>query len=90
MIIIFLGTLGLTAFLVKSTIKLVQTKILGHYLRKIRMFSSGASTELSAESGIYVKIFMNYVQIISVITTFRLETPEILKSIIETSANPTQ
>ncbi|KAM3136869.1 hypothetical protein pb186bvf_010954 [Paramecium bursaria] len=86
-IIIILGTL-LSIFLsVKGTVQNIEwtTKI-------IKLKQIGLRIQLNKEnnSSVLIKLFINYIIILSSITTFQIELPQFINSLIITTSNPIQ
>ncbi|EAS02888.3 transmembrane protein, putative (macronuclear) [Tetrahymena thermophila SB210] len=84
LIAIQFGTIILTGFFVKSTIDLIQKKILQ------KIIPTSRKQQQQGESGIYIKIFMNYIQIIQTLFTFNLKIPDAFSSIFQYSASPVE
>ncbi|CAD8087563.1 unnamed protein product [Paramecium sonneborni] len=83
-ILITLWTLISTLMSVSSTVEMIDEFIIG---LKLKVFGGG-STLQKTSSAILIKIFTNYLQIISTIFTFQLQVPIELTSFINSVGNP--
>jgi len=88
-IFVIVGTLLITFYIVHTNIGLILARIKQIYLKIAKLFAGGTSFEIANEGGIYAKIFMNYLQIISVLRVYNLEMmPTIIIDFIISIANP--
>ncbi|KAL4492982.1 hypothetical protein ABPG72_020761 [Tetrahymena utriculariae] len=73
-----------------SSIELVQHNIMRNIFILLGTISAGKTTEKSNLTSVLIKILTSYFQIISVLFTFRLNTPTALSNITNTIGNPSK
>lgn len=81
-IVINIGLLCMTGFFVRSTILLIQKKVLQ------KIIPPGPREVAQGESSILIKVFMNYIQIVQALFTFNLQIPSVFGSIFQYSSSP--
>ncbi|EAR93712.2 transmembrane protein, putative (macronuclear) [Tetrahymena thermophila SB210] len=82
------GQLALIAMVVFSSINYIKLKIYAEYLMKMKLFYFGSSFEERNKSSLYIKILINYFQIISCLSTFRIDIPSQINFLYKTVGNP--
>ncbi|KAL4503854.1 hypothetical protein ABPG73_017597, partial [Tetrahymena malaccensis] len=82
------GQVVLIAFVVFSSISYIKSKIYAEYLMKMKIFYFGSSFEQRNKSSLYIKILINYFQIISCLSTFRIDIPSQINFLYKTVGNP--
>ncbi|EWS74814.1 transmembrane protein, putative (macronuclear) [Tetrahymena thermophila SB210] len=82
------GQIALIAIVVFSSINYIKLKIYAEYLMKMKLFYFGSSFEERNKSNLYIKILINYFQIISCLSTFRIDIPSQINFLYKTVGNP--
>ncbi|KAL4512025.1 hypothetical protein ABPG72_005027 [Tetrahymena utriculariae] len=82
------GQIVLIAIVVFSSINYIKLKIYAEYLMKMKLFYFGSSFEERNKSSLYIKILINYFQIISCLSTFRIDIPNQINFLYKTVGNP--
>ncbi|KAL4464514.1 hypothetical protein ABPG73_018414 [Tetrahymena malaccensis] len=75
---------------VSSSKELVKYNIMRNIFILLGAISAGKSTEKSNQTSVLIKILTSYFQIISVLFTFNLSTPDIFSNISNTVGNPSK